>query len=260
MGDEAGQRMDAVSRDELLGMIPAYALNALDPDEARALEAWLPTDPEGQALLAEYRALAGQLYVLAPACPAPAHLGADLRARLAAGREQRAQPASRALVRRRAARLWLAAAAVLAVVVAALLVLRPFEESRPAPEDPAQLYAHIAAQAGAQRFALEASEDQPALRGELVATPAGDRAVIRVEQLPVLAANQTFQLWLLDREGALRSGGIFTAAGDPMYILVPLERPLLAYERFGVSIEPAGGSPYADRPTGPPVFRVYVHS
>ncbi|MEP0763458.1 MAG: hypothetical protein HRF48_12060, partial [Chloroflexota bacterium] len=108
MGDEAGQRMDAVSRDELLGMIPAYALNALDPDEARVLEAWLPTDPEGQALLVEYRALAGQLYVLAPPRPAPAHLGADLRARLAAGREQRAQPASRALVRRRAARLWLA--------------------------------------------------------------------------------------------------------------------------------------------------------
>lgn len=259
MGDEAGQRMDAVSRDELLGMIPAYALDALDPDEARVLEAWLPTDPQGQALLAEYRAQADQLYVLAPARPAPTHLGADLRARLVAGREQRAQPASRAFVRRRAARLWLAAA-LLVVVAVALLVLRPFERSRPAPENPAQLYARIVAQAGAQRFALEASEDQPALRGELVATPIGDRAVIRVEQLPVLTADQAFQLWLLDREGTLRSGGIFTAGDGVTHIVVPLERPLLAYERFGVSIEPAGGSPYADRPTGPPVFRVYVHS
>ncbi len=259
MDDEVGRRMDAVSRDELLGTIPAYALSALDPDEARALEAWLSTDPEAQALLDEYRALVGQLYVLAPARPAPAHLGADLRARLAAEREQRAKPASRAFVRRHAARLWLAAA-VLVVAVAALLVLRPFDESRPAPEDPGQLYARIAAQTDAQRFALEASEDQPALRGELIATSAGDRAVIRVERLPMLAANQTFQLWLLDREGTLRSGGIFAGGGDATYIVVPLERPLLAYERFGVSVEPAGGSPYEDRPTGPPVFRVYVNS
>jgi anti-sigma-K factor RskA len=260
MADEVGRHMEALSRDELLGLIPACALGALDPHEAAALEVWLPTDAEGQALLADYQALTGQLYVLAPARAAPRHLGADLQARLAAGREQRAKPAKGVLVRRRPVRVWLAAAATLVVVVAALLMPRLFEEAQPALDDPRQLYAHIVAQAGAQRFVLEASEDQPELRGELAATSAGDQAVIRVEQLPVLVADQTFQLWLLDREGTLRSGGIFAAGDDATYVVVPLEQPLLAYERFGVSIEPAGGSPYADRPTGPPVFRVYTNS
>jgi anti-sigma-K factor RskA len=137
--------------------------------------------------------------------------------------------------------------------------LQQLSESGTPTPDASALYATIAAQADARRFAIEAAEEAN-LRGELIVTASGDRAVIRVEQLPTLPPDQTFQLWLLDIEGTLRSGGIFRAQGDATHILVPLERPFSAYQRFGVSIEPAGGSPYPDRPTGPVVFRVYVNS
>lgn len=249
--------MNEMSRDDLLALLPAYALGALDPDERAAVETWLPTDAEARALLAHYQAVVDQLYVLAPARPAPPHLEADLRRRLAA---ERAPAGQRETVRWRRQRVWWAAAALVVVVLGAAALLSLFAEHSAPADDPGALYATIAAQADARRFAVEASEDLANLRGELIVTASGDRAVIRVEQLPALPADQTFQLWLLDTEGTLRSGGIFRAQDEVTHIVVPLERPLMAYQRFGVSIEPAGGSPYEDRPTGPVVFRVYVNS
>ncbi len=250
--------MNGMSRDELLALLPAYALGALDPDELAAVETWLSTDAEARALLAQYQAVADRLYVLAPIRPAPPHLEADLRRRLAAERARTARQSGTAH-RWRRGRVWLAVAAVLIVVLGAAVLLRLLDNGSP-PADPGALYATIAAQADARRFAIEAGEEQANLRGELVVTASGDRAVIRVERLPALPADQTFQLWLLDTEGTLRSGGIFRAQDEVTHIVVPLERPLTAYQRFGVSIEPAGGSPYPDRPTGPVVFRVYVNS
>ena len=95
---------------------------------------------------------------------------------------------------------------------------------------------------------------------QLVASPDGDEAVIRVEQLPTLPGDQAFQLWLVDAAGTVTSGGVFNRQGDAdaTFIRVPLEQPLDAYQRFGVSIEPAGGSPFPDRPTGPRVFSVQL--
>ena len=41
------------------------------------------------------------------------------------------------------------------------------------------------------------------------------------------------------------------------YVRVPLDgRRLSDLAAMGVSLEPAGGSPYADRPTGPRVFAI----
>jgi anti-sigma-K factor RskA len=247
-----------MSRDELLALLPAYALGALDPDERAAVEAWLSADAEAQAILAEYQAVADRLYVLAPIRPAPSHLEADLRRRLAAGRAAPRRLSAERVWRR--ANVWLAAAAVLLVVIGVTVLSRLLADHESPTTDPGAVYATLAAQADARRFAIEAGEEQANLRGELIVTASGDRAVIRVEQLPALPADQTFQLWLLDTEGTLRSGGIFRAQGEATHIIVPLERPFSAYQRFGVSIEPAGGSPYPDRPTGPVVFRVYVNS
>ena len=249
--------VSGLSRDELLALLPACALGALDPEEAAAVESWLPTDPEAQSLLAEYQAVADRLYMLAPLRPAPAHLEDALRRRLAAGRTASRRRPGTTWGRRG----WLAAAALVVIVMGVALLLRLLGGDDGASfDDPGAVYATIAAQADARRFAIEASAEQQNLRGELVVTASGDRAVIRVEQLPELPADQTFQLWLLDTEGVLRSGGIFRAQGEATHIIVPLDRPLTAYQRFGVSIEPAGGSPYADRPSGPVVFRVYVNS
>lgn len=257
-----------MNRDDLVNLIPAYVLGGLDPEEHVEFESWLETDPEAQTLLAEYQAVASHLVALAPVRPAPDHLQADLRRRLAASRVQGEIPVSKPafaqpsryrnltrMWKRRAFRYGLAAAVL---IIVALIVVLVQQANRSKPYNAAHMFDEITAQAGAARFPLVPGEGQDALRGELVVSTAGDHAVIRVEQLPTLDAGQTFQLWLLDTGGTLRSGGLFQREGpdQPTYIMIPIDKPISDYQRFGVSIEPAGGSPKPDGPTGPIVFRV----
>ncbi len=238
-----------MDRETLLDLIPAYALGALDPEERAAFERALAADPEAQQRLAEYQAVAEALPLAAPARLAPAHLQADLRRRLAASRPRRRF----APTWRLSARGWALAAvgaAALVAIAAAVLLLQPQGDAA------AQLYARIAAQPDVRRVALTPAMPD-VTGGELLMTADGQQAVIRVDRLPILGEEQTFQLWLVDAAGA-RSGGLFRydRAAGPFYIIVPLEKPASAYEAFGVSLEPAGGSPLADGPSGPRVFRV----
>jgi len=85
---------------------------------------------------------------------------------------------------------------------------------------------------------------------------------IRVEALPALSEENIFQLWLVDDSGVRTSGGLFRQARDDVatYIEIPLAASFEAYQGFGVSLEPAGGSPYPDRPTGPRVFAVPIEA
>jgi len=249
-----------MNREELIDLIPAYALGALEPELASEIERLLEAEPEARALLAEYEAVASHLAALAPMRPAPEHLQSDLRERLAARRQ--ARPV-RARLLRQLPRGWLAAAAILAVVLGALAILWLRDTGEPTGPDGARaLYAELIALDGTRRFAVVPGEVDPDVTGELVVSPAGDRAVIRVEALPALPDENVFQLWLIDTEGARTSGGLFgrEAGQAAVYIEVPLAAPLEAYQAFGVSLEPAGGSPYPDRPTGPRVFSVPVNS
>jgi anti-sigma-K factor RskA len=258
--------MAAKKRGELLNLIPAYAIGALDEDERADFEAWLQHDPEAQTLLADYQAVAAHLVVLAPLRAAPDHLQADLHQRLAAsqGGEAVAQPVEKKPVvlqrpsRRRFA--WgLAAAALLAVLIAAVLItqLNLTDDSNP-PLDAAQLYAQLVAQPDANQYAIVPGEVDNAVSGNLIVSSDGIQAVLHVTYLPPLASDQTFQMWLVDSDGARTSAGLFQAdtAQEALYIHVPFDRPVTAYNGVGVSLEPAGGSPYVDQPTGPRVLSV----
>jgi anti-sigma-K factor RskA len=259
-----------VNGSDLSGLIPAYVLGALDPEERVAFESWLQHHPEVQAELADYQALADSLVLTVPGQPAPDHLQADLRQRLAASRStaagsQQIVTAEHAPVilpermqRARAVRYGLAAVAAVALAVLGIVIAWQVTKSGPGKADPAQLFAEIAAQQGAVRYSIVPGEDQNALTGELIVSPQGNQAVIRVVQLPELRPDQTFQLWLLDVGGILRSGGLFKGStpDSPTYITVPLGKPISAYQRLGVSIEPAGGSPLVNQPSGPVIFRV----
>ncbi len=240
-----------MNREELLDLIPAYALGALDPDEHAEVEALLAADAEARHLLADYERLTSMLALAAPARSAPAGLQDDLRRRLAANRLPNVRPYPRLP--------WLSvmvgvAAALLVAVVGLLAVLRT-------PADPgAELYQRIVADPGARRYPLEPGL-QETTSGELVASADGRAAVIRVQTLPPIEPDQTFQLWLADGDG-VSSGGLFRFddPAGPNYLIVPLEKPVEQYRAFGLSLEPAGGSPYSDRPTGPRVLRVELNA
>ncbi|HEX2905487.1 MAG TPA: anti-sigma factor [Phototrophicaceae bacterium] len=242
-----------MKRDELLDLIPAYALGALDANDLAAVEAWLPTDVEAQHLLAEYEALTDLLVLAAPAQSAPAHLSADLRQRLGSTRPQ---PPLQALPKPTLRRNWMLVfigAAALVVVVAGLWLLL-----RPAVDPGEALYESLSNRPDVRTIALTPGL-QETTRGDLMTTAAGREAVIRVENLPVIGTDQTFQLWLRDTD-SVRSGGLFrfdNPQGEN-YLILPLEKPVTEYVAFGVSLEPAGGSPFPDKASGPRVFRVEI--
>jgi anti-sigma-K factor RskA len=254
--------MAAKKREELLDLIAAYALGALDEDERTEFESWLKDDLEAQAILADYHAIAGHLLTLVPLRPAPDHLQADLRQRLAAS-PRRKTPVRRGMLSKRQ-RVWiLAAAALLVVAILGVLLtsLRSVNEATPTPVA-ADLYAQLVAQASSSKYTVVAGEVDAAVSGNMIVSSDGKQAVLCIWSLPTITSDQIFQMWLIDTNGARTSGGLFQA--DPsqaaMYIQVPLDQPVTDYKGVGVSLEPAGGSPYADQPTGPRVLSVPLSS
>lgn len=248
--------MVANNREDLLNLIPAYAIGALDDDERAEVETWLEHDPEAQAVLADYQKIAGQLVMLAPPRSAPAHLQVDLRRRLAASRgRDSGSPGAKPDWR---IRRWLAAAAVLVVAgFLGVLLVRPGPNEE--TESPAaRLYAQLRSRSDSSRFEVVAGEVSEAVWGNMVVSSDGAQAVLCVWDLPPLAGDQIFQVWLTDNHGIRTNGGLFTADvhEDKIFVQVPFDQPIAAYQSIGVSLEPAGGSPYSDRPSGPRVLSV----
>ena len=253
-----------MDRTELLTLIPAYAIGALDHDDRVEVESWLQTDPEAQAILAEYRAVADQLVTLAPLRRAPDHLQADLRQRLAASRKTapavEETPAPPVAVRRwfpRRARVVLSAAAIFAVIIVGLVIVQIVSAPEPAPTGAADLYTRLVAEQNVSRYAVVPGEVTDSLWGDIVVSHDGSQAVMRVGDLPAIGEDQVFQMWLIDASGTRTSGGLFQGHdSQTVFVVVPLAQPVSAYKGVGVSLEPVGGSPYADRPTGPRVLSV----
>ena len=99
-----------------------------------------------------------------------------------------------------------------------------------------------------QTIALAGTEVAPEAHGLIVVGSDGDEGAVVVEDLPPLDADQQYQLWLIDEDGQRTSGAVFSTDADgyaATMIISPV--PLTNYTAFGVTIEPAGGSP---GPTG----------
>lgn len=258
--------MAAKRREELLNLIPAYAIDALDENERAEFEAWLQHDPEAQAILADYRMVANHLVALAPLRPAPKHLQADLRQRLAAGssgngavKSVAPKPEPIQKPSRRRSVWFLAAAALITMVILAVVLLQlgPTDDSVQIASAK-ELYYELKRQSGSSQYTLIPSEMNEAVYGNMVVSLDGEYAVLCIWDLPPTAPDQIYQMWLIDDSGTRASGGLFQP--DPsqkaVYLRVPFDQPAAAYRSVGVSIEPAGGSPLVDRPTGPRVLSV----
>jgi len=258
------------NRAELLDLIPAYALGALDDPERIEFEAWLHTDPEAQAILSDYRAVADHLVALAPLRPAPSHLQVDLRQRLAASRtvsaaETRVMSAPRLAARPTTARVraWMLAAALFVVVIAGALFALAYREDDAPPKSAAErLWAELKDQPDTAAYDLVAGEVSAEVWGYLMVASDGQRAVLCLWELPALTDEQVFQVWMTDENGQRTSGGLFDAdpAAKIVFVEVPFDEPVSAYQGVGVSLEPAGGSPYTDRPSGPRVLSVPLNA
>ena len=224
--------------------LPAYALGCLDEAEVDETAHHVDDCPDCAAEWAEYVAVADALALAVPeAVPS-----AGLRGRLlaaAAGERIAAVPAAKISPTKKAAetaaihtaairgRRWPAMAVVaLAAVVLGGLLWAAFGLWL-SPEVPP--------------VSLSPTDMAPEADGELVFERGGRAATLTVRGLPVLPADRQYQLWLVS-DGQRESGAVFSVNSNGWAeTAVEMSRAAADYERFGITIEPAGGSP---GPTG----------
>jgi anti-sigma-K factor RskA len=100
-------------------------------------------------------------------------------------------------------------------------------------------------------IALQGAAAAPQAQGILVISVDGQHGTLVVDGMPLLDPTRQYQLWLI-HDGQRSSGGVFSVSRDGYGSLwVDSPAPLASYQRVGITIEPAGGSP---GPTGDKVL------
>lgn len=129
------------------------------------------------------------------------------------------------------------ASTVLATILVGVLVVKQFEVAAPT-----------------SAFVAMLADDQSKPVALVTGDPVKHQLTVRLVSNQVVAANKSLELWAVPKTGAPRSLGLLTSDGSITLPLPdnisPQSIPLLA-----VTLEPKGGSPKADGPTGPIVFK-----
>lgn len=91
------------------------------------------------------------------------------------------------------------------------------------------------------------------MTGAVIWSSQKQMAMISVANLPKTAPEQEYQLWFMDDDNDEKiSMGTFRVQDDGMGMMVfELHKPIEDFEAFGITLEPAGGSP---KPTTPPLL------
>lgn len=232
--------------------IPAYALGALDAEEATALEAHLQTCDACRAELADYNRIHDSLLAaLPPRAPSPA-----LRQRL-----QSQLPSAQVKARPRLTPSFGQWAIGAALAVLLLVNLFSFVQLRTIQNQQAGLLEQLRSSQFA--LAMLAYPETKAISipgdGELSGSVLldHDRNTIALVmwRLPEISEDQTYEVWLIEPDGKRIGAGLFRPSDVTTYTTQPVfaKESLDNFVGIGVTIEPAGGS---EQPTGPRIFKV----
>jgi negative regulator of sigma E activity len=240
----------AATRD-LLG---AFALGAVDAEEAAAVRAHLTTCAECQAEMAElWLAVDSLPNTIEPMEPPPVlrnRIAAAIAAEAASSLAPRARsspepapaiapaPPAPEPIRKPAsfwsrATPWAAAAAILLLLSAGLLVwnLRLREEIQQATTPVAET------------IALAPTDAAPEAGGEVTYLPQDDLFILDVRDLPPLAPDQVYEVWLIGEDGPVPAG-VFDQPTDQHAIVADRDR----YYTLAITAEP--GPLGTEAPTG----------
>jgi len=232
-------------------LIPAYALDCLDPAETAQVMEHLAGCSECQSELYAYQAVVDQLPLATPEMEPSTTAKEGLMMRIRSGSsasQANAGSVKPSLWTRISERLrnnspaWsLAGLAVIAVLlVSNLFLLGQVSEMKGSSGAPAL-----------QVINLAGTNNAPQATGIIVISKNGEQGTLVVDRLPALAPNHQYQLWL-NKDGKRESGGVFSvddAGYASLWVWSP--NPLADYTSFGITIEPTGGSP---GPTGQKVL------
>jgi anti-sigma-K factor RskA len=240
-------------------LLPAYALNSLDTDEAQQVGNHLQTCDRCYREFREYQAVVDRLGLAASVMrPSPTLKGRLLsRIRTVDLSHAEAEPGIpwfKRLFRPPLHTAWLAAGAVI-VVLAVLNLWLAQQVSRYANSELAQGQTQTLSEQPLRTIPLKNSLVAPRARGMLIVSGDGTKGMLIVDGLPAITAERVFQAWLAEKDQP-SSAGILNV-NDTGYGWVEINastRPLHEYRYFGVTVEPAGGSIF---PTGDNVLTVY---
>jgi anti-sigma-K factor RskA len=266
-------------RDAHLDLCAGSALGCLDAADAARLESHLAGGCAAcEAALREFSEATTLLAATAPPATPPA--GLRVRVLDAARRSDgaAAAPPSRGRVvpietaqpRRKAPVGWLAAAVCAGLLVwsgTSVVRLRDrvaakdaqiaqLERDRVALEErlaAADRWVGVVTAADARIAVLQPTADgDAALRGRAIVDPRSQRAVVTFHHATP-PAGRDYELWSI-RSGQPRSLGLVRADADGNALLQLEVGDVATLQAFAVSLEPAGGSPTKNAPTGPVVM------
>jgi len=231
--------------EHILDLIPAYALDCLDQDDELLVADHLAGCAACRAELEEYQAVVEDLPLAMVASQPPPRLRENILQQARQSKEA-AAAAQKSAPPRQSRPIWSAPAfSFLSLVIVLLLGASNL-----------LLWSRLNAverqsQESLRTVTLQGTAITPQATGMLVISVDGEHGTLVVDRLPVLDESQQYQLWLI-RDGMRTSGGIFSVdeyGYGAVWVHAP--DPLASYPAFGITIEPAGGSP---GPTGDKVL------
>ncbi len=231
--------------------LAAYALGALDPGEIAALEAHLQTCESCRAELADYQQVSNGLLVALPPRPPSASVRRGLQKQLAGQAK-----------RERAGFNWPLGQLVFGGLMAALIALNVFGvyQLYTLKQEQAEMDRQRASeQTAISMLAYPTTQTlafvENGVSGSLLVDKQRNLVAVFAWNLPSLPAGKAYQMWLTDSKGDRTSGGFLVPEANYPFVMAVVHpsQPLTDFTGFGVTLEPASGSP---APTGPRVFRV----
>ena len=268
--------------EKLRELLPAYALGITDQEDTALVRSLLQKYPDEAVALADYEILREAFLYSVPHVSPPAHLRDQLMNAAASTASEpatittsdhagqafaSAEPAvPQKVLMPRFARTLRSIAAVLLLLALNLFMLTQLldlrdEQNALETRATAQVaLLNLFAEGEISSFPMAGGRDddnniRPEYRdvsGVILCNPDENIGVLRVSNLPPLAEDQVYQLWLVRDETRI-SGGLIRpdATGSAEFVFyTPL--PMQHYEYAGMTPEPASGS---DGPTSGPVMQ-----
>ncbi len=243
-----------MTHSEMEGLYELYVLGVLEPELAAEIDTHLREGcQECSPAVAEATRVAAALAGLAePAIPSP-----ELRDRVLASVRRGPQVIP---IRRPNWLSWLVPALAAACIILAVAAGWSGSRLNKAEDELAavrgernQLRSALEILSKSDTRAVQFGRTQAVPHGRVLASSGGGLVFVG-SQLPRLAANRTYQLWLVPNTGAPKSGGVFrpNAAGDSVQVSQLAANPA-ENKAVAVSIEPEGGSA---APTTTPIIVV----
>jgi len=212
---------------EELDLLPAYALGSLDAEDSDRVKEHVARCRACREELASYEEVTGRLALAVPEQEPPAWLESRIMEKVLSNRRRQSFPEFLGFRRPMLA----AVAALLIIALGAgniYLLTRPLQSPAQVP--------------GLVTVVLTGTGETPLAYGTIVIDRDDNRGVLAVRGLAPLDASSAYQLWII-REGERRSGGVFNVTADGYGSLqVTVPAGFTGFTRFGISIEPAGGS------------------